>query len=105
MPVAKKKTPKAAPKKAAPKTKSKTAAQKTATAVRSSTEEKLAASALKWIDEAASLLRKGVNTTASTSAKARIEAKQKAQTLLTKAHGTLSQALDEGTSFLKKAIK
>ena len=106
MPVAKKKTvKKAAPKKAAPKTKPKTAAQKKATAVKASTEEKLAASALKWIDEAAGLLRKGVSTTASTSAKARVEAKQRAQTLLTKAHGSLSQALDESTSFLKKALK
>ncbi|HEY5792149.1 MAG TPA: hypothetical protein VIS74_02550 [Chthoniobacterales bacterium] len=101
MPAAKKKTQTAAPKKAAPKT----TAQKKAAAVRSSPEEKLATNALKWIDEAADLLRKGVNTTASSSAKARFEAKQKAHTLLTKAHGTLSQALTDGTSLLQKAIK
>lgn len=111
MPATKKKTPSLAARKSipkskpAPKAKAKTASQKKASAVRSSPEETLAASALKWIDEAASLLRTGVHKTASTTANARIDSKQKAHALLTKAHGNLSKALSEGTSLLHGALK
>lgn len=69
-----------------------------------SKEEKLAASALKLIDEAAAALRKGVTVSAQTTAKSRETAKKRAHSLLGKAHDTLTQAVDAGTSTLHKVI-
>lgn len=62
------------------------------------------ANALKLVDEAAALLRKGISTSASTTDKARLEAKKKAHTLLNKASSSLSGILDESTSVLRKVI-
>jgi hypothetical protein len=67
-------------------------------------EEKLANSALKLIDEAASLLRKGVKTTADVSEKNREAARKRAHGLLTKATSSLGGLLDSGSSALHKAI-
>lgn len=67
-------------------------------------EEKLANSALKLIDEAASLLRKGVKTTADVSEKNREAARKRAHTLLTKATSSIGGLLDSGSSALHKAI-
>lgn len=67
-------------------------------------EQKLASSALKLVDQAAALLRQGIRTSANTSEKARLEAKQRAHTLLTKASSSLSDALNEGSSTLHKLI-
>ena len=67
-------------------------------------EEKLANSALKLVDEAASLLRKGIKTTADVSDKNREAARKRAHGLLTKAASSLGGLLDTGTSALHKAI-
>lgn len=67
-------------------------------------EEKLANSALKLIDEAASLLRKGVKTTADVSEKNREAARKRAHSLLTKATSSIGGLLDSGSSALHKAI-
>lgn len=67
-------------------------------------EQKLASSALKLVDQAAALLRQGIRTSANTSEKARLETKQRAHTLLTKASSSLSDALNEGSSTLHKLI-
>jgi len=61
-------------------------------------------SALKLVDEAASLLRKGISTGADSGEKARLEARKKAHSLLNKASSSLSDVLDGGTSILRKAI-
>ena len=70
----------------------------------STREDKVASSALKMIDEAASLLRKGVNTSAAATEKSRAVAKQKAHSLLTKATKSLSSVVDDGASVLHKVI-
>jgi DNA-binding protein HU-beta len=67
-------------------------------------EEKLTSSALKLVDEAAALLRKGIKTTADVSEKNREEARKRAHSLLTKATSSLNDLLDSGTSALHKAI-
>lgn len=81
--------------------KTKPAAKKKA---KPSPEHTAAHAALKLVDEAAELLRKGITTGASTSEKAREEAKKKAHTLLTKASGSLEALLSGGTSVLRKTI-
>ncbi len=101
---------KAAAPKAAPKTK--TTAKKTTkpSATKSSTrplgarEQKLASSALKLVDEAAALLRKGINTTADVSEKNRLAAKKRAHGLLNKATSSLSSILEGGSDALHKVI-
>ncbi len=95
---------KAAPKKAAPKTKApkKPAAQKSQ--AYGPRETAIANSALKLVDEAASLLRKGIRSGASTSEKSRHEAKQKAHTLLNQASSSLGDLLSGGTSALRSVI-
>ncbi len=99
MPAAKKKSaPKAAKKAAKP---SKKPAHKPAPKPAS---KKAEAAALKLIDEAAALLRKGITTSADTTEKARLEAKQKAHTLITKASHSLSGLLGESTSVLRKVV-
>ena len=90
----------------APKTKKaaakKTAAKKTTTL--GSIDHKIASNALKLVDQASTLLRKGIRTGANTSEKARHEAKQKAHALLNKASSTLGDLLSGSTSALRSVI-
>lgn len=67
-------------------------------------EEAIANDALKLVDKAAGLLRKAIRSGAETSQTTRLEAKQQAHTLLTKASSALGQVLSEGTSTLHKVI-
>lgn len=111
----KKKTPakpKAPAKKSAarPKT-AKSAARKPATKAKKTSskpagprEQKLASSALKLVDEAAALLRRGITTGADISEKNRLEAKKRAHNLLNKATSSLSSLLESGSSVISKAI-
>lgn len=114
-PAARKPAKKSAPKKAAPKTKAKKSSARKKSSAKKTTsvkhskpaghrEQKLASSALKLVDQAAALLRQGIRTSANTSEKARLEAKQRAHTLLTKASSSLTDALNEGSSTLHKLI-
>jgi len=66
--------------------------------------DKVAANALKFIDQAAELLREGVITGTSQSAHVRHAARKKAQKLIEKAHTSLGEALDMGTSALYKML-
>ncbi len=85
-------------KKAAPKK----AAKKTTTL--GSIDHKIASNALKLVDQASILLRKGIRTGANTSEKARHEAKQKAHALLNKASSSLGDLLSGSTSVLRRVI-
>ena len=67
-------------------------------------EEAIANDALKLVDKAAGLLRKAIRSGAETSRTTRLEAKQQAHTLLTKASSTLGQVLNRGTSTLHNVI-
>jgi hypothetical protein len=67
-------------------------------------EEAIANDALKLVDKAAGLLRKAIRSSAETSQTTRLEAKQQAHTLLTKASSTLGQVLSRGTSTLHNVI-
>lgn len=67
-------------------------------------EQKLAEQALKLIDDAAAVLRDGIRSGAKTTATSRIEAKKKAHSLLEKAAGNLSKAVDSSTSVLQSVI-
>jgi hypothetical protein len=67
-------------------------------------EEAIANDALKLVDKAAGLLRKAIRSGAETSRTTRLEAKQQAHTLLTKASSTLGQVLNQGTSTLHNVI-
>jgi ElaB/YqjD/DUF883 family membrane-anchored ribosome-binding protein len=67
-------------------------------------EHSVTASALKLVDEAAALLRKGISTGADSSEKARLEARKKAHSLLNKASSSLSDVLDGSASVLRKVI-
>ena len=69
-----------------------------------SREHKVATTALKLVDEAAVLLRKGISTSATTSEKARLEAKKKAHALLGKAKSSIEELLDDSASVLRKVI-
>lgn len=97
----------AAPKKAAPK---KAAAKKTAP--KKATQSKAAGpretaaanAALKLVDEAAALLRKGIRTSADTTEKSRHEAKKKAHDLLSQASSSLGSLLSGSTSALRNVI-
>lgn len=99
----------ASPKARAPKAKTvkvttkKTTVRSTGQAVVGA-EHQAAKAALKLVDEAAGLLRRGISTTASTSEKARLEAKQRAHSLLNEASSSLQSLLGSGTSTLRKAI-
>ncbi len=93
MPTGKKPTARKTPAKSKPASKKKPSPKPDATEV-----------ALKLVDEAAGLLRKGITTSASTTGKAREEAKKKAHALLTKASSSLESLLSEGTSALRKTI-
>lgn len=90
--------------KAAPKKKTTTTSKAKNTKPVGPREQKLASTALKLVDEAAALLRKGIRESANTSEKTRLATKQKAHNLLTKATGSLSDALSEGASALHKVI-
>jgi hypothetical protein len=67
-------------------------------------EEALANDALKLVDKAAALLRKGIRSGAETTQKTRLEAKHQAHGLLTKASSVLGDLLNESTSTLHKVI-
>jgi len=95
MPATKKKT---APRKSAPKPASKKSKPAT------TPEHKAATAALKLVDEAALLLRKGISTGAKTTESARIEAKKKAHVLLNKASSSLAEVLGSGTTALRRVI-
>ncbi len=69
-----------------------------------SPEHKIATNALKLVDEAAVLLRKGISTGADTSEKARLEAKKKAHALIGKAKSSLEGLLEESASTLRKVV-
>lgn len=99
-----KKSPVKAVKKAAPK---KAPARKTSpkkSKPAGPREQKAASAALKLVDEAAALLRKGIRTSADTTEKTRHEAKQKAHALLNKASSSLGDLLSGSTSVLRSAI-
>jgi len=103
-PAAKKSTPAKAAK---PAPKKKTAASKVSTKtthVPSGREAKLAEQALKFVDEAAAVLRDGIRTGAATTARSRIAAKKKASTLLDKASTNLSKAIHHGSSTLQDLL-
>ena len=90
-------------KKPAPKTaNSRTTAAKKSTA--GPREEALATEALKLVDKAAALLRKGIRSGAETTHKTRLEAKQQAHGLLNKASSVLDDLLTESASTLHKVI-
>lgn len=67
-------------------------------------EEAIANDALKLVDKAAGLLRKAIRSGAETTHTTRLEAKQQAHTLLTKASSTLGKVLDQGASTLHNVI-
>jgi hypothetical protein len=73
-------------------------------ATTTSHEDKLAASALKLVDEAAALLRKGIVTGSSTTERTREDAKKRAHVLLNKASVSLGDLLSGSTSALRKVI-
>jgi len=60
-------------------------------------EHDIAHGALKLVDQAAALLRKGISTGANTSQKARITAAKKAQDLLTEGTAALQKILGKFT--------
>jgi hypothetical protein len=67
-------------------------------------EEELANEALKLVDQAAALLRKGIRSSAETTHKTRLEAKQQAHGLLNKASSVLGDLLSQSSSTLHKVI-
>ncbi len=79
-------------------------AKKTSSKPAGPREQKLASSALKLVDEAAAILRRGITTGADISAKNRLEAKKRAHSLLNKATSSLSSLLESGSSVIGKAI-
>jgi hypothetical protein len=114
-PAAKKSTPakakakvkaavKPAPKKSVPAKSSAAKASTKTTKVPAGREAKLAEQALKFVDEAASVLRSGIRGSAETTAKSRIAAKKKANALLGKASSNLSKAIGDGASALQNLL-
>jgi len=67
-------------------------------------EHAVASSALKLVDQAAALLRRGIKTSADTTEKSRLEAKKRAHNLLSQATSSLSGILGSGADALHKAI-
>jgi hypothetical protein len=106
-PAAKKSTPtKKAAKKPAPK-KSTTKKDTVSTAdvkIPAGREHKLAEQALKLVDQAASVLRDGIRVSASTTAKSRVAAKKKANSLLDKASSALTKAIHHGNDSIQKIV-
>ena len=76
-----------------------------ASPIPSGREHQLAEQALKFVDEAASLLRTGIREGAATTAKSRIAAKKKAHDLLGKASTNLSKVIEESASVLQNLLK
>jgi hypothetical protein len=66
---------------------------------------KLASQSLKILDEAAALLRTGIQEGTQTTERSRVLAKKKAHILVGKASKTLSQAIEDGASTLQGIIK
>ena len=56
------------------------------------------------VDQAATLLRKGIRSSAETTQKTRLEAKQQAHGLLNKASSVLGDLLSQSSSTLHKVI-
>ena len=75
-----------------------------ATSIPAGPEHKLAEQALKFVDEAAAVLRSGIRGGAQTTAKSRIAAKKKANDLLGKASSNLSKAIGDGASTLQSLL-
>lgn len=98
---------KSAPKKSAPR-KTATKASRKPAQTRSQAagprEHAAANAALKMVDEAAALLRKGIRSSANTTEKSRHDAKKKAHSLLNQASASLSDLLSGGTSALRSVI-
>lgn len=67
-------------------------------------EQKIAGNALKLVDQAAAVLRKGIRTTADNSEKNRIAAKKRAHDLLTQATSSLTDLLKTGSSTIHNVI-
>jgi len=93
-----------------PATKKKSPAKKPATTrpaakrATPSPEHQAATAALKLVDEAADLLRRGISSGSKTTEAARLEAKKKAHSLLNKASSSLADVLGNSTSVLRKVI-
>jgi len=92
-----KKSSSSAPKKK-PKPRRKPAAAKPAA-------DSLTEQALKFVDEAAALLRSGIRESAKSTAQSRATAKKKAHRLLDQASTSLSQAIEGGASALQKMLR
>jgi len=96
---------KSAPKKSAsPKSKKKSLPAKTASKAKP-VADNLAEQALKFVDEAAALLRSGIRQGAKSTAKSRAVAKKKAHRLLGQASNNLSHAIEGGASALQRILK
>ena len=70
----------------------------------SSAIDTVADSALKLVDQAASLLRSGIRTSANQTEKARLESKKRALSLVNQASGHLSKALDQGSGTIRNIL-
>ena len=96
---------KSPPKKSAsPKAKRKALPSKKATPAKPAADS-LAEQALKFVDEAAALLRSGIRESAKTTERSRATAKKTAHHLLGRASTSLSQAIEDGASALQKILK
>jgi len=67
--------------------------------------DNMAEQALKFVDEAAALLRHGIRKGAKTTSQSRAAAKTKAHHLLGRASKSLSQAIEGGATALQKILK
>jgi len=99
--VAKKTTPKKVTSKKAVAKKVTTKQKKTAVA---SLDHLITKDALKLVDKASDLLRTGIKTSHKATDKARASLHKEAHSLLSKATRHLDDALESGTSFLRKTI-
>ncbi|MEO8206113.1 MAG: hypothetical protein ABI615_08025 [Chthoniobacterales bacterium] len=70
----------------------------------SSAVHQVAGSALKLVDQAASLLRLGIRNSASQTEKARLETKKRALSLVSKASEHLNKAVNTGTGGVRNII-
>ena len=67
--------------------------------------DQLTQNALKLVDQAAALLRKGIKTSSKATYEARTVLHQEAHTLLEEASSHLDHAIQTGTTFLRNALK
>ena len=88
----------------APKKAAKKAAPKKKVTTLGTIDHKVTNTALKLVDEAASLLRKGIHSGSKTSEKARQEAQHKAHQLLNKATLSLHDLLSGSATTLRRVI-